>query len=297
MKVPRLPKYHHGQQRKFKILRPPAISNEAKEDDTKPRTNKQPTQRQIANEFKKNDDKNNESDIVYKQKTSPSQDRRSMFNLLQDSNKPMISAIERLTKLLEDKLDKAIISKEANSPITSTKTRIQPSAIHEEIEPIEDDRTDSNKEPNPFEPMDDDAKTKQTRMNKLKIHQNKLTQMSNDLTEELDNVSKITSQTNDTHRLEDQKLNAQNNTNIFRNLSITITSLEQKIQTLEKKHDTEIKELRQLIENKECQLNHHQPLTKPDDPPTRNPSLRLQLSESDNNDEKEESFTTVKNKK
>ena len=106
-----------------------------------------PKQRQILKEFRKKDTADTTVNKSTNNKSSPSQERRQLLKMMQQSNKPMTDAIERLAHILENKLDKAINVKEVQ-PKTSTLTKIQPDNIEEMLteSPIT----------NPFEPMTDD---------------------------------------------------------------------------------------------------------------------------------------------
>ena len=128
------------------------------------------------------------SDIETKSRSSPMQEKRNIVNIFQASNKATCDAIERLAKIPEDQLDKAIDKKKTTSLIMSTRTKMQPEPIIELLEPDNNDE-DREQTDNPFDPGNEDDKTKQQRMNKLRLHQNKLSQMSKDLTEELDNIN------------------------------------------------------------------------------------------------------------
>ena len=270
------------------------------------KTIRQPKQRQIANEFQK-EEVNDTSDIKIKSKSSPTQEKRNIANIIQTSNQATCNAIEKLAKILEDKLDRAIGEKTSDkkelSPITSTRTKIQPETISEMTEPVTRETQEKLERANPFDPMRDDENTRQLRMTNLRTHQNKLTKMSQDLSHELDNINvnkteipQVESQ-KDSSRMESQKSNNASNVNLFRNLSMTITSLEQKIQMNDKKHETKIEELEKKINGIEkCNCNH---LTEKDElPAKKNPSLKLQLSESEEeNDESDAKFTVVVDKK
>ena len=119
------------------------------------------------------------------------------------------------------------------------------------------------------------------------------TQMSKDLTEDLDKINPI--------QIEKQmpKPIITNNTNIFRNLSMMITSIEQRINTIENKYESKIEELNHKINNFTCQHKCTQKVLSsiPKEDNNENiPSLNLHLS-SDSDGEGSAPFTKVQGKK
>ena len=210
-----------------------------------------------------------------KTRSSPAQDRRTTMQMMEQLNKPLTTAIEKLVETLNNKLDAAIETK-----------------------------NNHKEEDNQFNEIIEDKNTNETetkRIEKLREHQNTLCRMSQNLSEQLDNINPINTQRQQQDK--DNTTNKENPTNLIRNLSITITSIEHKIKRLEDNHENKINSLKDEIEKLNINFNIHKNTCFPqrtiDTRENTNKEVKQNqnLNEDTNDKEKDDEFQLVKNKK
>ena len=171
-------------------------------------------------------------------KSSPSQERRAVKEMLNNNNKVLIEALEKMTTTIVNKLNDKTVP---HNLITPTPDKIQPASTTNKA--LSFNQTTPNMDHDNITDkldtiMEQDEITTAARMQKLKDHQKNILHVSKNWSDEL-------TKTDNNH------IN-NTNENILRIMSNTITQLEFKVKVLEDKEKEsrrEINEIRDMIKN------------------------------------------------
>ena len=153
-----------------------------------------------------------------------------MIQMIEQSNKPLTTAIEKLTETLNDKLDTAMDIKTKKDNIKEKDNL---------LETITDDHNDEYMEGKCME--------------KLKEHQSTLTIVSQNLSSQLDQVY----QTSPSIHMDvsTSQTDKDKHDNLIRNLSDTITYIDHKIKYIEDRHNNQIKNLQEELHQLSTNFN------------------------------------------
>ena len=180
------------------------------------KSKKQSTEKAV---FKKDMETNNSD--TEKEKTTPTQERRILKEMLTEQSKNTVEAIDKMTSALIDKMSYMIENQTENpaSRNLPNKTDIN----------MEDDRQISiMEEIEEVEPW-----IQEQRLNRLKNHQKNVLEASRDLEDELDKIHNI-----DNHTKQQNKAIDKTRGNMIKMLTENITKMEQRIKILEEKDKT-----------------------------------------------------------